>query len=75
MTTKDNLKKDYYEILGVSKTASKQEIRQSYRKLVRENHPDSNPDDPVAKERFKEVSAAYNVLSDDKRRKEYDEAH
>lgn len=74
MSTKDYLEKDYYKVLGVSKTASKDEIKQSYRKLARENHPDANTDDPQAAERFKEISEAYNVLSDEKRRKEYDEA-
>ncbi|WP_017609190.1 molecular chaperone DnaJ [Nocardiopsis xinjiangensis] len=74
MSTKDYLEKDYYKVLGVSKTASKDEIKQSYRKLARENHPDANSDDPQAAERFKEISEAYNVLSDEKRRKEYDEA-
>lgn len=74
MSTKDYLEKDYYKVLGVSKTASKDEIKQSYRKLARENHPDANTDDPNAAERFKEISEAYNVLSDEKRRKEYDEA-
>ena len=65
--------KDYYEILGVSDTASAKEITKAYRKLARELHPDANPDDAAAEERFKEVSAAYDVVGDEEKRKSYDE--
>ena len=62
-----------YEILGVAKTATADEIRKAYRKLARKHHPDVNPDDKRAEETFKKVSAAYDVLSDDKKRAAYDE--
>jgi molecular chaperone DnaJ len=64
---------DYYQVLGVSADASAKEITKAYRKLARELHPDQNPGDDAAEERFKEVSAAYDVLGDAERRKEYDE--
>lgn len=65
--------KDYYEILGVDENASREEIKKAYRRLAKENHPDANPDDPEAEERFKQISEAYRVLSDPEQRKKYDQ--
>src|SRR6476659_8948108 len=65
--------KDYYEILGVPRDATEDQIRKAYRKLARKHHPDVNPGDKAAEEKFKKVSAAYDVLSDDKKRAAYDE--
>jgi molecular chaperone DnaJ len=65
--------KDLYEVLGVSKKASADEIKKAYRKLARKYHPDTNPGDAAAEERFKEIQGAYDVLSDPKKRKEYDQ--
>lgn len=65
--------KDYYKILDVDKDATEKEIKTAYRKLAREYHPDVNPDDPEAQERFKEINEAYQVLSDPEKRKKYDQ--
>lgn len=64
--------RDYYEVLGVDRKASADEIKKAYRELARKWHPDRNPDDPKAEERFKEVQGAYDVLSDAEKRKQYD---
>ncbi|MBK8463835.1 MAG: molecular chaperone DnaJ [Nigerium sp.] len=73
MSTKDWLEKDYYKVLGVSKDAKPEEIKKAFRKLARENHPDQHPGDDAAERRFKDVSEANSVLSDPKKRAEYDE--
>ena len=65
--------KDYYNILGVPKEASLKEIKEAYRKLARKYHPDTKPDDKEAEEKFKEISEAYEVLSDPKKRQQYDQ--
>ena len=65
--------KDYYKVLGVEDDAAPKDITKAYRKLARELHPDKNPGDAGSEERFKEVSAAYDVLGDEAKRKEYDE--
>ncbi len=65
--------KDYYEILGVSRASTQPEIQKAYRKLARENHPDLHPDDKSAKARFQEIQQAYDVLSDEAKRKKYDQ--
>lgn len=65
--------KDYYKILGVSKTADEKEIKSAYRKLARKYHPDVNPGDSTAEEKFKEISEAYEVLSSPEKRQKYDQ--
>src|SRR5581483_2420821 len=66
-------KQDYYEILGVPRGAKEDEIRKSYRRLARKHHPDLNPGDKAAEEKFKTVQEAYDVLSDAKKRQVYDQ--
>lgn len=65
--------RDLYELLGLPREASQDDIRKAHRKLVRRYHPDANPEDPQAEERFKEIQQAYEVLSDPEKRREYDE--
>ncbi len=66
-------KRDYYEILGVPRTAAVEQIKRAYRKLAKQHHPDHNPNDKLAVERFKEVQEAYEILSDPRKRKAYDQ--
>ena len=65
-------KRDYYDILGLSKSASASEVKKAYRKLALKYHPDKNPDDDVAEDKFKEAAEAYEVLSDDTKKQQYD---
>src|SRR5438128_12099771 len=65
-------KRDYYEVLGVGRTTSEEEIKRAYRKLAVKFHPDKNPDDPHAEEKFKELGEAYDVLMDGNKRAAYD---
>ncbi|MGN6206048.1 DnaJ C-terminal domain-containing protein [Humibacter sp.] len=73
MASQDWFDKDFYKVLGVSKDVSQSELKKIYRKLARQYHPDSNPGDAKAEAKFKEISEAYSVLSDDEQRKEYDQ--
>ena len=65
--------RDFYQVLGVARGASEKEIKGAYRKLARKHHPDVNPGDKQAEERFKEISEAYNMLSNPEKRKMYDQ--
>ena len=65
--------KDYYQTLGVAKTANEKEIKQAFRKLARKHHPDVNPGDKTAESKFKEINEAYEVLGDPDKRRKYDE--
>src|SRR6266540_65090 len=66
-------KKEYYELLGIARAASDDEIRKAYRRLARKYHPDLNPGDKAAEDKFKQVQEAYDILSDTKKRQMYDQ--
>lgn len=66
-------KRDCYEVLGINKSATIKEIKKAYKKLAMKYHPDRNPDNPVAQEKFREVKSSYEILSDEQKRQEYDE--
>ena len=66
-------KRDYYEVLGVQKSASSDDLKKAYRKLAMKYHPDRNSEDPSAPEKFKEASEAYEILSDSSKRNAYDQ--
>src|SRR5438105_9581983 len=65
-------KKDYYQILGVKKDSKADEIKKAYRRLARKHHPDVNPNDKASEDKFKDVQEAYDILSDEKKRKVFD---
>ncbi|MEO0638399.1 MAG: DnaJ domain-containing protein, partial [Bacteroidota bacterium] len=65
-------KRDYYEVLGVEKAATKDELKKAYRKMAIKYHPDKNPDNKEAEDKFKEAAEAYEILSDDQKRAQYD---
>ena len=73
MASRDWIEKDFYQVLGVSKSASKDEVKKAYRKLAQKYHPDANKNDVEAEKRFKEISEANSILSNDEKRAEYDE--
>jgi molecular chaperone DnaJ len=73
MASQDWFEKDFYQVLGVDKSVSQADLKKAYRRLARQFHPDSNPGDAAAESRFKEISEAYSVLSDEEERKEYDQ--
>jgi len=64
---------DYYKVLGIGRSASEEEIRKAYRRLARKHHPDLNPGDKAAEDRFKKVQEAYDILSDPKKKQMYDQ--
>jgi molecular chaperone DnaJ len=73
MASQDWFEKDFYQVLGVDKSVSQADLKKAYRKLARQFHPDSNPGDTKSETRFKEISEAYSVLSDEEQRREYDQ--
>jgi molecular chaperone DnaJ len=73
MASQDWFEKDFYQVLGVDKSVTPPDLKKAYRKLARKYHPDSNPGDTKAESRFKEISEAYSVLSDEEQRREYDQ--